>query len=600
MGKKIHIFLFLLLGIFFFSGLAYATPEISCPACSTNSCSCSVSNCNSGIFRVYSTSGCSGVPTYQFTFSAGTVAWAPSQTTYYLKVFCDDNSQSVCKEQVISGGTSSTSTTSATTSTTTTIPTTSTTIATTTTSSAGIACNPCVVGNCVCSVSGYSSGLLNVYSNSNCAGVPSYRYVFSSNSLTWSPSNKGTHYLKAFYDDRTTSSCTSVLVGGTDTTSTTTIPSCSISYGTVSSEYSIEYGNYKIYATQGVNNLAATISIKDSGGNVVETGPINQGDSYDFPISQLKISVIKVYATSDGTVVGVELTVTQKGCIVCTDSDGGINYYEKGTVTKGSISKTDECGYCTGACIRGQECPPVQCGAVKEYYCSGNDIAETNYYVCPQGCVDGACLKGPTYKIQFSAGWNMFSFPIKPNYVYTESHLVSTNTVSALTNTASVDSASVESSSQTEQLPACDSGSILSRIWHYSNGKYQEATTFNAGEGYWVKMKYACVVYFEGQYYSPVTIDDFPKMDAGWNQIGAPAEILQFSSIIGDCNVVRGPLAYNVATKQYEASEYLNPGQGYWLNVQDSCRLGVETPPLPPTLGSLLGNVLGHIVRVGG
>jgi hypothetical protein len=79
----------------------------------------------------------------------------------------------------------------------------------------------------------------------------------------------------------------------------------------------------------------------------------------------------------------------------CTDSDNGKKKDVKGTVTKGSISKTDECTSCTTDCPEDQpdQCRTT-CDAVKEYYCSeANDIAEAiikcgSKYTCE----DGACV----------------------------------------------------------------------------------------------------------------------------------------------------------------------------------------------------------------
>ncbi len=71
----------------------------------------------------------------------------------------------------------------------------------------------------------------------------------------------------------------------------------------------------------------------------------------------------------------------------CTDSDGGRDYYKKGTVTLSSgVSRTDTCTYCTGLAPS-----PVYCGAVVEYYCEGNQI-KSETFVCPNGCKDGACV----------------------------------------------------------------------------------------------------------------------------------------------------------------------------------------------------------------
>jgi len=148
--------------------------------------------------------------------------------------------------------------------------------------------------------------------------------------------------------------------------------------------------------------------------------------------------------------------------------------------------------------------------------------------------------------------------------------------------------------------PICTFDNIIGKIWHYSNGKYEEVSLLNPGEGYWVKMKtqYYCFVQIEGK---PVVISDFPTLNAGWNQIGSPSESVQFSTVVGNCKVAGGPWKYNAVTKQYEKSDYLMPGIGYWVNVESQCKLGEsETPPLPPVLGSIIGKILGQMVRIGG
>ncbi len=75
----------------------------------------------------------------------------------------------------------------------------------------------------------------------------------------------------------------------------------------------------------------------------------------------------------------------------CADSDGGKNYYEKGT-TKSGFGKveTDVCTYCTGLCIEGEPCE-MYCGAVIEYFC-GREGIEAITYTCPNGCKDGECV----------------------------------------------------------------------------------------------------------------------------------------------------------------------------------------------------------------
>ena len=69
----------------------------------------------------------------------------------------------------------------------------------------------------------------------------------------------------------------------------------------------------------------------------------------------------------------------------CSDSDGGDNRFEKGTIsgihsTGTSFSLTD---YCTSE------------GRLKEYRCNigqGDPGWENIYYICENECADGACI----------------------------------------------------------------------------------------------------------------------------------------------------------------------------------------------------------------
>jgi hypothetical protein len=179
----------------------------------------------------------------------------------------------------------------------------------------------------------------------------------------------------------------------------------------------------------------------------------------------------------------------------------------------------------------------------------------------------------------------MFSIPVKMGYATTTATAVQATEVfktEATTTTVSGGGGGGER--------ICAGDSLASKIWHYSNGKYVEASSIETGEGYWVKMKYDCVVYVTGQ---PVTINDFPGLNSGWNQIGGPAESVQFSTVVGDCNVANGPWKYNTLINQYEKAEYLKASEGYWIRVESACTLGSEVPPPPPTIGSIFGKIFG-------
>jgi len=67
--------------------------------------------------------------------------------------------------------------------------------------------------------------------------------------------------------------------------------------------------------------------------------------------------------------------------IPCVDSDGGKIYTVQGTVQKGAaVQVTDYC------------IDEVQ---LREHYCSDNEfrVLEVEYYNCPNGCANGACIE---------------------------------------------------------------------------------------------------------------------------------------------------------------------------------------------------------------
>jgi hypothetical protein len=76
------------------------------------------------------------------------------------------------------------------------------------------------------------------------------------------------------------------------------------------------------------------------------------------------------------TVSANDATATTATVALCVDSDGGKNYYRKGTVTKPfETSKTD---LCTG-------------GKLTEYVCSNGNIRSVGPIFCLNGCSNGAC-----------------------------------------------------------------------------------------------------------------------------------------------------------------------------------------------------------------
>jgi len=98
------------------------------------------------------------------------------------------------------------------------------------------------------------------------------------------------------------------------------------------------------------------------------------------------------YTVADGsviTVIGVNVTINESDMVKfgfttkkesnCKDSDGGIDYYERGYITEyDNIEVPDFC---------------IDSNRLKELYCSRGSSAELTY-TCPNGCRDGACIEG--------------------------------------------------------------------------------------------------------------------------------------------------------------------------------------------------------------
>jgi hypothetical protein len=81
---------------------------------------------------------------------------------------------------------------------------------------------------------------------------------------------------------------------------------------------------------------------------------------------------------------------------VCTDSDGGKNYYISGQASvilpSGEIyqSGSDFCGQHSTREVDGKEIPIY---GLMEAYCDETGRVSSDFYECPKGCQDGACIQ---------------------------------------------------------------------------------------------------------------------------------------------------------------------------------------------------------------
>jgi len=151
----------------------------------------------------------------------------------------------------------------------------------------------------------------------------------------------------------------------------------------------------------------------------------------------------------------------------------------------------------------------------------------------------------PKFSVFLKKGWNLFSFPVNVYSYYT----ANTNCI------------------------------VNSTVWTMKNGIYVEANNAENGYGYWIKVVDDCVVNMSGQ---KLAIQDFRSLTEGWNLIGAPSDPANIEDIKGSCEIEKGPLWYDPSIVSYVKRDTLQPGNGYFVKVKQSCRLGEGMPPPPP------------------
>ncbi|MFH0862488.1 MAG: hypothetical protein V1875_05590 [Candidatus Altiarchaeota archaeon] len=112
-----------------------------------------------------------------------------------------------------------------------------------------------------------------------------------------------------------------------------------------------------------------------SGSTIYEAACVLDGKSSFFQYQECQ------YGCQDGACLREQPTTTTTLSKICTDSDGGKNYYLKGTTCQGTSCESDLC--LTQTRLFEMDCGP------------GGDIKTGYYHDCPNGCTDGACIKTP-------------------------------------------------------------------------------------------------------------------------------------------------------------------------------------------------------------
>lgn len=97
------------------------------------------------------------------------------------------------------------------------------------------------------------------------------------------------------------------------TTTTSTIPSCLHVIVTSNTNNPFTYGNYYVSVTEAIANSWVRIVIKDITNSVRDSFVISQGSSKDSVSTDMTIRLNKADILGDGTIVGIDLTVSKIG-----------------------------------------------------------------------------------------------------------------------------------------------------------------------------------------------------------------------------------------------------------------------------------------------
>lgn len=164
-------------------------------------------------------------------------------------------------------------------------------------------------------------------------------------------------------------------------------------YRFTSTDKILNLDNNKIYMPRATDSLV-TVYYNDK-------GPYNLGLNKEQIVGNYKFTYLKCNLARKRWgrtyCYDVSLRIVDKGVAPssgskCTDSDGGKDYYVKGTLTftKGTLTSAIPIEY-PDKCGSSSKLNERFCGVSKEE--RSDDWVESTTYDCPNGCKDGACVK---------------------------------------------------------------------------------------------------------------------------------------------------------------------------------------------------------------
>jgi len=109
------------------------------------------------------------------------------------------------------------------------------------------------------------------------------------------------------------------------------------------------------------------------------------------PTTTTTSSTTTSISTSTTTML-TSTTISPRNQQGCYDSDGGKNYYEKGTTYIGGCFSDPETGATSCYVSKPINDTCIDNNRLKEYYCEDYSIKHINY-TCPKECKDGKCIE---------------------------------------------------------------------------------------------------------------------------------------------------------------------------------------------------------------
>lgn len=347
-------------------------------------------------------------------------------------------------------------------------------------------------------------------------------------------------------------------------------------YDECAAGYTCEYGAC-------VEDEIASVSCveTDDGYNIYEKGTSREYDESglvktetDFCVSDNNVKeyycsesdrvlrgIMAACGTGYSCVDGACVRQTETHEYSCGETDGGLDLFERGTLTRydNGVAGATGTDYCDGS------------GSVHEYWCAmPGSLASEMSYSCPSGysCEDGACAGGgelpppvpdeaaEEYTMRLNAGWNLLSSPL---------------------GSGSGKATVVESTCGSAKVYVYDPDSNAYTSSGYGLG---EGDYLPVPDAFWVKASSSCKVVVKGDQES--MYDGWtPRIGSGWAGIGGLSAASRWGEVKGNCELLSGPWAFDSDAWAWKKATVLYPGVGYFVKLAGTCTMGGEIPPLP-------------------